>query len=178
MRSFAALIAALVVSATASAQTPPPTPPPSQPPPSQPAPSQPAPSQPAPSQPAAAAPTARTFGSDAGIIINQIKPDRTADFELVIGKLKEALQKSQDPGRKQQAASWKVFKAQEPGPNGIALYFFVMDPAVKGADYSVSKILAEAFPAEVKDLYQKFSDAYAGGQNMVNLQLIANLGQP
>jgi pyruvate/2-oxoglutarate dehydrogenase complex dihydrolipoamide acyltransferase (E2) component len=173
MRSFAALIAALVVSATASAQTPPPTPPPSQPPPSQPA-----PSQPAPSQPAAAAPTARTFGSDAGIIINQIKPDRTADFEMVIGKLKEALQKSQDPGRKQQAASWKVFKAQEPGPNGIALYFFVMDPAVKGADYSVSKILQEAFPTEVQDLYKKFSDAYAGGQNMVNLQLIANLGQP
>jgi hypothetical protein len=173
MRSFAALIAALVVSATASAQTPPPTPPPDQP-----APSQPAPGQPAPSQPAAAAPTARTFGSDAGIIINQIKPDRTADFEQVIGKLKEALQKSQDPGRKQQAASWKVFKAQEPGPNGIALYFFVMDPAVKGADYSVSKILAEAFPAEVQDLYKKFSDAYAGGQNMVNLQLIANLGQP
>jgi pyruvate/2-oxoglutarate dehydrogenase complex dihydrolipoamide acyltransferase (E2) component len=173
MRSFAALIAALVVSATASAQTPPPTPPPDQP-----APSQPAPGQPAPSQPAAAAPTARTFGSDAGIIINQIKPDRTADFEQVIGKLKEALQKSQDPGRKQQAASWKVFKAQEPGPNGIALYFFVMDPAVKGADYSVSKILAEAFPAEVQDLYKKFSDAYAGGQNMVNLQLIAALGQP
>jgi pyruvate/2-oxoglutarate dehydrogenase complex dihydrolipoamide acyltransferase (E2) component len=173
MRSFAALIAALVVSATASAQTPPPTPPPDQP-----APSQPAPGQPAPSQPAAAAPTARSFGSDAGIIINQIKPDRTADFEQVIGKLKEALQKSQDPGRKQQAASWKVFKAQEPGPNGIALYFFVMDPAVKGADYSVSKILAEAFPAEVQDLYKKFSDAYAGGQNMVNLQLIANLGQP
>ena len=166
MRSFAALIAALVVSATASAQTPPPTPEPGQP-----APSQPAPAQPAPPQPAAAAPAARTFGSDAGIIINQIKPDRTADFEMVIAKLKEALQKSQDPGRKQQAASWKVFKAQEPGPNGIALYFFVMDPAVKGADYSVSKILAEAFPTEVQDLYKKFSDAYAGGQNMVNLQL-------
>jgi pyruvate/2-oxoglutarate dehydrogenase complex dihydrolipoamide acyltransferase (E2) component len=168
MRPFVALIAALVVGpSVAAAQTPAPAP----------APTQPAPAQPAP-QPPAAAPQARTFGSDAGIIINQIKPDKTADFELVIGKLKEALQKSQDPVRKQQAASWKVFKALEPGPNGIVLYFFIMDPAVKGADYTVSKILAEAFPAEVQDLYKKFSDAYAGGQNMVNLQLIANLGAP
>ena len=106
MRSFAALIAALVVSATASAQTRRATPPPGQP-----APSQPAPPAASPRTARAAAPAARTFGSDAGIIINQIKPDQTADFELAIGKLKEALQKSQDPGRKQQAASWKVFKA-------------------------------------------------------------------
>ena len=80
-----------------------------------------------------------------------------------MGKLNEALQKSEEPERKQQAASWKVFKSPEPGPNGNVLYIFVIDPAVKGADYTVSKILAEAFPTEVQDLYKKFSDAYAGG---------------
>ena len=32
------------------------------------------------------------------------------------------------------------------GPNGSVLYVFVMDPTVKGADYGVAKILAEAYP--------------------------------
>jgi hypothetical protein len=127
-------------------------------------------------QQAAQAPPGRSFSSDAGIIFNVIKPDKTADFEMIMGKLKEALQKSEDPARKQQAAGWKVFKSIEPGPNGNVLYLFVMDPAVKGADYSVSKILSEVFPSEVQDLYKTFSDAYAGGQNIINLQLVQGLG--
>ncbi len=134
----------------------------------------------APQQPASGqqtAPPARTFAADAGMVFNPIKPDKTADFESVMGKLKEALQKSTDENRKKQAAGWKVFKAVEPGPNGSVLYIFIMDPAVKGADYTVSKILAEVFPTEVQDLYKKFSDAYAGGQNYVNLQLASNFGQ-
>ena len=86
------------------------------------------------------------FGSDAGIIINTIKADKTADFEEVVGKIKEALSKSEDAVRKQQAAGWKVFKVLEPGPNGNVLYVFVMDPVVKDADYGMAKILTEAFP--------------------------------
>ena len=49
------------------------------------------------------------------MVLNFIKPDKTADFEMLVAKLKEALQKSEKPERKQQAASWKVFKAAEPG---------------------------------------------------------------
>ena len=123
-----------------------------------------------------AAPQARAFGSDAGMMFNPIKPEATADFEMVMGKLKEALTKSQDPTRQQQAKSWKLFKAQEPGPGGSVLYVFVMDPAVKGADYTVSKILAEAFPTEVQALYAKYSAAYAGGQSLINLTLVQTFG--
>src|SRR5690349_6786602 len=57
----------------------------------------------------------RVFGSDAGLVLNFIKADKTADFETVLARLKEALQKSDKPERKQQAASWKVFKGVEPG---------------------------------------------------------------
>ena len=35
------------------------------------------------------------------------------------------------------------------------LYVFVIDPSVKGADYTVSNILAEAFPAEVQCGYSR-----------------------
>ena len=117
------------------------------------------------------------LGSDAGVVLNFIKPDKTADFEGVIAKVREALQASDKPERKRQAASWKVFRAVEPGANGTVLYMFVIDPAVKGADYTVSGILAEGFPNEVQTLYQQYAGAYAGGQNFVNLTLISALGQ-
>lgn len=123
-----------------------------------------------------AAPKGRVFAYDAGLVLNFVKPDKTADFEAIMGKLKEALQKSDKPERKQQAASWKVLKALEPGGNGSVLYVFVIDPAVKGADYTVSTILAEAFPTEVQALYKQYAEAYASGQNFVNLSLISALG--
>ena len=112
--------------------------------------------QAAPAAAAQAAPTTRTFASDGGMVLNFIKPDKTADFEAVVAKLKEALQKSAKPERKQQAASWKVFKSPDPAAGGNVLYVFVIDPAIKGADYTVSNILAEAFPAEVQALYKQY----------------------
>jgi len=130
-----------------------------------------------PAQQAQAAPAARVFGSDAGMVLNFIKPDKTADFEAVMAKLKEGLQKSDKPERKQQAASWKVFKSPDPAANGNVLYVFIIDPAVKGADYTVSTILAEAFPAEVQALFKQYADAYASGQNFVNLALVSDFGK-
>jgi hypothetical protein len=130
-----------------------------------------------PAQQAAAAPTKRVFASDAGMVLNFVKPDKTADFESVMGKLKEALQKSTKPERKQQAASWKVFKSPEPAQGGNVLYVFIIDPSVKEADYTVSTILAEAFPQEVQTLYKQYADSYASGQNFVNLQLVSDLGK-
>ena len=134
-----------------------------------------APAAPAPAAAAQAAPTARLFASDAGMVLNFIKPDKTADFEAVMGKLKEALQKSAKPERKQQAATWKVFKSPDPAAGGNVLYVFMIDPAVKGADYTVSTILAEAFPAEVQALYKQYAESYASGQNFVNLSLVVDL---
>jgi hypothetical protein len=130
-----------------------------------------------PAQQAQQAPPARVFASDAGMVLNFIKPDKTADFEAVVAKLKEALQKSDKPERKQQAASWKVFKSPDPAANGNVLYVFVIDPSVKGADYTVSTILAEAFPQEVQTLYKQYAEAYASGQNFVNLALVSDLGK-
>ena len=133
--------------------------------------------QAAPAAAAQAAPTARLFASDAGMVLNFIKTDKTADFEAVIAKLKEALLKSEKPERKQQAASWKVFKSPDPAAGGNVLYVFMIDPSVKGADYTVSTILAEAFPTEVQALYKQYAEAYASGQNFVNLSLVSDLAK-
>jgi hypothetical protein len=133
---------------------------------------------PAQAQEAAAAANQRLFPADAGLVLNFIKADKTADFEEIMGKLKEALQKSTKPERKQQAASWKVYKSPDPAAGGNVLYVFVIDPSVKGADYTVSTILAEGFPAaEVNEMYKRYAEAFAQGMNFVNLALVQNLGQ-
>jgi hypothetical protein len=120
----------------------------------------------------AAQQTTRVFAHDAGLVLNFIKPDKTADFEAVMGRLKEALNRSDKPERRQQAEGWRIFRAIEPGPNGSVLYVFAIDPAVKGADYTVSNVLAEAFPQEVQALYKQYAESYASGQNIVNLMRV------
>lgn len=132
----------------------------------------------APAQQATPAKSPYVFGGDAAMILNFIKSDKVADFEMVIGKLREGLSKSEKPERKQQAASWKFFKAAEGGPGGSVIYVSIMEPVVKGADYSVSNILAEAFPAEVQALYKTYSEAFGTpSQNMLNLTMAADLSK-
>lgn len=129
-------------------------------------------------QQAVAAPPARVFGSNTGVVLNFIKPDKIADFEAVVAKLKDALQNSSNAQRKQQAASWKVYKSPDPGPAGSVLYVYIVDPVVKGADYAVTTILAEAFSeGELAALYKQYTEAYASGQNFVNLNLVSDLGK-
>ena len=129
-----------------------------------------------PAQQAAAAPPTRVFGSETGLMLNFIKADKTADFETVMAKVRNALANSSNPMRKLQGASWRVFKSPDPGPAGSVLYVCIIDPVVKGADYSVSPILAEAFPAEEYAALQKqYIGAYATGQNFVNLTLLPDV---
>ena len=130
----------------------------------------------APAAQAQAVSNARVFPNDAGMVLNFIKPDKVADFEMVMAKLKEGLQKSENPQRKQQAASWKVFKSADPAGANV-LYVYIIDPAVKGADYQVSNIIAEAFPAEANDILKKYADCYAQGMNILNLVVLHDLGK-
>ena len=125
---------------------------------------------------ATAAPAPRAFGSSTGLVLTFVKPDKTADFEAVVAKLKDALQKSPNPQRQEQAASWRVYKSPDPAAGGAALYVYIVDPVVKGADYSVSTILAEAFqPDEVSVLVKRYNESYAAGQNFVSLSLVSDL---
>ena len=119
-------------------------------------------------------PLGRVFAAEQGLIFNAIRPDKVTDFETVMAKLRAALTNSKDPVRNQQGWGWKIFKAAEPGPNGSVLYVFVMDPTVKGADYGVAKILAEAYPTEIMELYRMYTGAFAtAGQTLMNLQPVA-----
>jgi hypothetical protein len=163
-RIAAGLVAGMMSAAVAQAQT-----------------QQPPPAQPPAGQPAQQAQTVsnkREFPNDGGLVLNFIKPDKTADFEATMAKLKEALQKSDKPERKEQAASWKVYKSPDPAGANV-LYVYIISPSVKGADYQVSNIITEAFGTgpEINDLLKKYAEAYAQGMNIVNLNLVADLGK-
>jgi hypothetical protein len=98
------------------------------------------------------------------IFVHVIKGENTADYEAAMGKVKDALAKSEKPERKQQAAGWKLFKASEPGPSGAAIYVWTINPAVMGADYNLFAILNEGFPQEAAGIYDKLKDAFVAQQ--------------
>jgi hypothetical protein len=112
-------------------------------------------------QPAEPAKPVLTLNGDAAIITILIRPDKTADFEVVLAKLKEALNKSEKPERKQQAAGWRVFKSTQMA-QGNAVYIMRIDPVVKGEEYDITRLIAEVFPVEVQELFAKYKDAFAG----------------
>jgi hypothetical protein len=98
------------------------------------------------------------FSTPAGILFFHVKPDRAADFEAVVGRIAEVLDRTEDPVRKQQAASWRVLKSVE-APQDAAIYLFLFDPAISGSDYDPVKILGEGLPAEVHALYERLKTA-------------------
>jgi hypothetical protein len=102
---------------------------------------------------------------DVVLVTVLIKQGREADFETVLGKVKDALAKSDKPERKQQAAGWTVFKSSAPAqsPQGPATaYVMRIDPIVKGAEYDLMRIIAEVFPVEAQELFLKYKEAFAG----------------
>jgi hypothetical protein len=102
-----------------------------------------------------------TFDDDMALWTVAIKPDKTRDFEAVIAKLQQALIKSQNPDRQKQVAGWKVMKIDKPLPDGNIAYVHVINPVVRGADYTVMQILYDEFPEERRTLYELYRGAFA-----------------
>lgn len=120
-----------------------------------------------------------TFDGDTALWIVAIKPDKTADFEQLMGKVKEALQKSDKAERKAQAAGWKLVKAPKPGADGNITYMHVIAPVVKDADYGILPILyeANADPTAQRALYDQYRAALAGTLGQAPYQTVLDLGK-
>jgi hypothetical protein len=114
-----------------------------------------------------------TFSAPAGLLLVQIKPDKTADYEAMIAKLKDALSKSEKPERKAMAKAWKVFKATEPAA-GNTLYVHVIDAAAPGDYTNPLRIISEVFPTEVQDIYTKVKEGFVQ-TGLLNLTLLTDL---
>src|SRR5262245_2583627 len=107
-------------------------------------------------------PPVLTLEGDAVMITMLIKPDKTADFEEVIAKYKEALAKNEkNAARKQQLDGMKFFKSTQQA-QGNAVYLIYVEPVVKGEEYEISRVIAEVFPVEVQAIFEKYKGAFAG----------------
>jgi hypothetical protein len=131
----------------------------------------------APAQPAASAPKV-PFKTPAGILLVQIKPDQTAVFEEMIGKVNAGLAKTEDATLKQLASGLKLYKSSEPfGAN--ALYIVFAEPTVPNADYDLFDILYKTMTDEekraegFKEMWAKYVGAFATGLNKISLTPIA-----
>lgn len=102
-----------------------------------------------------------TLDGDAAVITILIKPDKTADFESVLAKYKEAMEKSDNAVRKQQLAGMKFFKSPT-AVQGNVVYVVLVDNVVKAEEYDITRVITEVFPVEVQALYQKYKDSFAG----------------
>ena len=114
----------------------------------------------------------RVFLATTGMMFQSVRPDRVIDFETVIGLLNDALKNSTDPTVQAQAKGWRVFKATEPGPNGTVTYVFVIDPAVAGADYGIGRILADAYPDKIQEIWKLYTGSLAPSATLLNLTLV------
>ena len=103
-------------------------------------------------------PQAYAFPSGAGLLLFYVRPERTADFELVLKRMNEVLEKSDSPVRKEQAAAWRMYRSVET-PKESVIYVFVLDPAIAGSDYDPVKVLSEGLPAEAHALYETLKGA-------------------
>lgn len=126
-------------------------------------------------QDAAPAAPVLALDGDAATITVLIKPDKTAEFEAVLTKLKEALAKSEKAERKQQAAGWTVFKTSTP-VQGNTAYIMVINPVVKGQEYDLTRLIAEVFPTEVQEIFAKYKDSFAG-RGITPLTKFMSMGQ-
>ena len=104
-----------------------------------------------------------TLEGEAAIVILLIKPDKTADFETVVAKYKEAFAKSDNPKRKEQLAGLTFLKSPT-AMGGNTAYIFRVDPVVKGEEYDITRVIYEVFPSEATDMFNKYKEAFAGRQ--------------
>jgi hypothetical protein len=101
-----------------------------------------------------------TFDGALALWTVAIRPDKTADFERVMTRLREALMNSSDPQRREQATGWRVVRVDKPLPDGNIAYVHVINPVVKGADYTIMQTLYDEFPDERQQLYDLYRGAF------------------
>jgi hypothetical protein len=124
------------------------------------------------------APQKFTLEGQAALWSVAIKPDKAADFETIMRRVREALLKSDSPERQKQAAGWKVLKISKPLPDGNIVYVHVIDPVVPGVDYSVMQTLYDAFPDERQALYDLYRNAFAQNLSLAAGGIVMDMSKP
>ncbi len=118
-----------------------------------------------------------TLAGDTALLTVAVRPEKSADFEQVISKMKAALLQSDDPKRREQAAGWKVMKLEKPLPDGNLAYVHVIQPVVPGADYAVMQTLYDASPDERQALYELYRGAFVQNLSLATGHIVVDMSK-
>jgi hypothetical protein len=129
-------------------------------------------------QPAAPEHQILNFDGEAALLTVAIKPDKTADFEAIVKRMRDVLLASNDPKRRQQAEGWRVMRLQQTMPDGSVPYVHIIDPVVPGVDYSLLQTLYEAFPGERQALYETYRAAFSKNLSLAVGSIAVDLSKP
>lgn len=116
------------------------------------------------------------LGSNDGLVVNYIKPEKTVAFDFMIDQLRVAMEESRRSTLCEQAAKWKVVRTDQSGPDGTAVYVFVVDPGLRNVDYRLSTVVGEAIQKNPDEFYRRLLDLYASRQNLINVAAIRSAG--
>ena len=119
-----------------------------------------------------------TMDGDLALWSVSINPDKTADYEKILARVKEVLSKSSTPEAKQQAAGWRVMKMAKPMADGKIIYTHVITP-VPGADYNILQVLYTMVtdPAEQKTLYDTYRGAFAANLSLASGAVVMDMAK-
>jgi hypothetical protein len=128
-------------------------------------------------QSATMAPPLAIDGS-AGIVTAFVRPEKAAEFDQALLRVKAALSASNFPARRSQADGWQIFKSLD-RVQGTVTYVMWIDPVIKEQDYDIARLLAEANPGAAADVNRFIRDAQVArsvtGMNRVSID---GLGRP
>ena len=113
------------------------------------------------------------FGSNGGLVVNYIKPDKTVVFDFMIDQLRLAMEESRQSTLCEQAARWKVLRTSEAGPDGTAVYVFAVDPGPRNVDYRLSTLVTEVIHRNPDEFYRRLLDLYASRQNVIDVAAVS-----
>jgi hypothetical protein len=119
-------------------------------------------------------PSSLIVDGDAAMVTVAVRPDRAAEFDGILEKTRVALTRSRISQRQSQARGWQVFKSEEM-IQGNATYLMRLDPAVRGADYSLASIIAEGSAGE-EIAVRKLLAGIVVGQSVLELSPVSVSG--
>ena len=119
-----------------------------------------------------------TIEGETALLTVAIRPDKAADFERVMSRMRDALLASPDPKRRAQATGWKVMRLGTALPDGNIAYVHVINQVVPGADYAVMQTLYDAFPDERQTLYELYRAAFVKNLSLATGHIVLDLSKP